>query len=504
MKLNGFVGPTYNLDSVNVDCQRCVNLIPQVIENPYGKEGNKIYYTTTPGLTWQTTVGEGPIRLIVVDNPRPHPENPPNRLLVVSGNEVYKLSYISGAWVFDLLGEVETTEGEITAEAVYDEAGLGFVVFVDSLNSYVYQRTDAGSGTDSFSTFGDQGWPAVEGATKVLWLDGFFIYLCGGTNRFFVSKFDNPLNAVDFASSEADPDTLVGGIVLDRRLYLINQYTTEIWAVSGNADFPFERISGGYFEKGGLAPESIKKVGTRFAWLGRDKKGQGQVYACSGATPERISTYAVEQAIKKYANPQNAKAFTYSDGGHEYYVLTFDEATWVYDFSTGMWHEWLGYDYFEGFTRHRANAITFFSELNFNLAGHFETGDIYSIDKSVYKDDEDYIVRMRIAPHLSATGKRLFFSGLQIDMETGIGLDGNVQGSDPQMILTWSNDGGHTWSSEVSASAGKKIGGIGDFKKRVKWNRLGSAYDRVFKLKTNEPVPITIMGAFIDVEVGAS
>ena len=329
--------------------------------------------------------------------------------------------------------------------------------------------------------------------------------MCAVTNQFYVSNWGSVnVDPLSFASSEGDPDKIVGGIVLNRSLLIFNEETTEIWAVSGNADFPFEIISGGFIEKGCLAAGSIAKIGGFAFWLGRDKAGQGQVYAASGLNPQRISTYAIEQAISKYENPELAKAYTYSDGGHEYYILNFDEATWVYDLSTKMWHEWAGIDESGNFVRHRIQTSTFFTDYRLNLSGHFNAGDIYHIDPNVYKDDQDYIVRMRIAPHLSAGGKRVFYNSLQIDMETGIGLDGNVQGSDPQMILTWSNDGGHTWSSEVSASAGKKIGGIGDFKKKVKWNRLGSAYDRVFKLKTNEPVPITIIDAEIEIEVGAS
>jgi hypothetical protein len=89
-------------------------------------------------------------------------------------------------------------------------------------------------------------------------------------------------------------------------------------------------------------------------------------------------------------------------------------------------------------------------------------------------------------------------------METGVGLDGSVQGSDPQIMLRFSKDGGHTWSSEMWAGMGKKIGGIGDFKKRVIWNRLGSFRDCVFEVKVTDPVDLTMYDAEIEITVGAS
>jgi len=98
----------------------------------------------------------------------------------------------------------------------------------------------------------------------------------------------------------------------------------------------------------------------------------------------------------------------------------------------------------------------------------------------------------------------IFYKSLTLDMETGVGLDGDVYGSDPQMMLDFSNDGGHTWSNEAWASIGKKIGGIGEFKKRVIWRRLGMARDRVFRIRTTDPVSITLLSADIDYEVGRS
>ncbi len=89
-------------------------------------------------------------------------------------------------------------------------------------------------------------------------------------------------------------------------------------------------------------------------------------------------------------------------------------------------------------------------------------------------------------------------------MEVGIGLDGDVQGSDPAVMLDWSNDGGHTWSSESWALADAGSGEIGDYSKRVIWNRLGSFRQRVFRVKITDPVKIRLIDAQIEVESGTS
>jgi hypothetical protein len=67
-------------------------------------------------------------------------------------------------------------------------------------------------------------------------------------------------------------------------------------------------------------------------------------------------------------------------------------------------------------------------------------------------------------------------------------------GYDPQVMLRWSDDGGHTWSNEHWSSIGK----IGAYGHRTFWRRLGMTLklrDRVYELSGTDPNKIAIMGA---------
>ena len=82
---------------------------------------------------------------------------------------------------------------------------------------------------------------------------------------------------------------------------------------------------------------------------------------------------------------------------------------------------------------------------------------------------------------------------MQLDCETGVGLN-TGQGSDPQVMLRWSDDGGHTFSN----GHWKSMGAIGKFGKRTIWRRLGATMkirDRVYEVSGTDPVRIYIMGA---------
>lgn len=126
------------------------------------------------------------------------------------------------------------------------------------------------------------------------------------------------------------------------------------------------------------------------------------------------------------------------------------------------------------------------------------TGKIYHISPD-YSDDGPgcFIRRLRRAPHISQEQTWIFHKWIQIDLEVGLGTDiGN--GSDPQGILRYSNDGGKSWSNDRTGSVGK----VGDYKKRVRFRRLGRSRDRVYEWITSDPIPYRIIDAYLSVEGG--
>jgi hypothetical protein len=66
-------------------------------------------------------------------------------------------------------------------------------------------------------------------------------------------------------------------------------------------------------------------------------------------------------------------------------------------------------------------------------------------------------------------------------------------------MMRWSDDGGHTWSSEHWT----KMGRIGAFGFRAFWRRLGMTLklrDRVYEVSGTDPVKIAIVGAELIVD----
>jgi len=284
-------------------------------------------------------------------------------------------------------------------------------------------------------------------------------------------------------------------IVDHLEIWLFGSNSVEVWYDAGATPFPMARIQGAFLEVGCAAAYSVAKLDNSVFWLGADARGRGIVYRANGYTPTRISTNAVEYAIQNYSNISDAIGYTYQQDGHPFYVLIFPsaQATWVFDVSTNLWHERAGFDNGQ-FTRHRSNCQMAFN--NKIVVGDYDNGNIYAFDLTNYADNgaiQKWLRSWRALPTGQNNLKRTAHHSLQLDAETGVGIN-NGQGSDPQVMLRWSDDGGHTWSNEHW----KSMGAIGGYGYRTIWRRLGMTdkiRDRVYEVSGTDPVKIAIMGA---------
>ena len=461
----GFIGPAYETRSRNFSADRLVNLYPEITET--GESKNVGVFYGTPGLRRTHTLsGTGGIRGF-------YRTKALGRVFAVRSDSLYELSSTGGS---TLVGTLQTTSGPVSMA----DNGQQLIV-VDGSRGYILTL-----GTGVFAQITDPDFPATN---QVVYLDGFFVFPFPGTGRFGITGlFEGfTVDSLDFATAEGAPDNLVAILTDHRELFLFGSSTIEVFFNAGNVDFPFARIQGAFIEYGCGAAFSVANLDNTVYWLGSEERGQHQVFRADGYQPRRISTHAIEHAISGYSAQSiaNSRAYTYWQGGHPFYVLNFDEATWTYDVSTQMWHE-RSYRRPDGiFTRHRGHVHAVgFSE---QLVGDFEDGRIYALDLETFDDDGDELVSIRSTPHLfGADLQRVRYHWLQLDMETGVGVDGDAAShiKDPRVLMRFSDDGGHTWSYDKEA----RIGKIGEHRNRVFWERLGESRDRIWEIRQSDPV----------------
>ena len=502
------LGQSYVVRSVNAADNRMINMFPEVIPEG-GKEPG--WLQRAPGLRLLATIGTGPIRGVWAF------ASSSSVAFVVSGNALYKIDTSYNA----------TLLGSVSGSGPVSMADNGTQLFVAcDPDSYIYNNS-----TDVFSPISDPDFP---GAKIVGYLDGYFVFIEPNSQKIWVTTLldGTSIDPLDFASAEGSPDGVVGMIVDHREVWVYGTNSVEVWYNTGASDFPLQRIQGAFNEIGCAATYSVAKLDNGLFWLGADSRGQGIVYRANGYNGQRISTHAVEWHIQSYGNISDAVAYTYQQDGHSFYVLTFPSAnkTWVYDVAAQAWHERASGN--ENQYRHRSNCqMAFDSEI---VVGDFENGNIYAFDMTVYADNgaiQKWLRSWRALPPGQNNLKRTAHHSLQLDCESGVGLDyldplGPVEienlydlllledGGElltesgdgillnetewgmmqPQVMLRWSDDGGHTWSSEHWAP----MGAIGQFSQRVFWRRLGMTLklrDRVYEISGTDPVKIAIMGA---------
>lgn len=481
MRFPGFIGPSYQMPSKIFDAQRCVNLYPVLNELGTGKEDEKYMLVGRPGLSL-LVAGSNPNRGIYLATT--------GMLYVVQGNTLYS---VSTSWVKTALGTLLTSTGNVS---MVDD---GFnLIIVDNPNAYDYNFSGA-----TFSQITD---PNYLGASRVTFQNAYFCFNQVGTNNMFYADLPSgsatatiTFNNAIVQEKEGLADEIVGHISVNNNLWVLGGQSTEIWYLTGQADPPFQDVQGALIEIGLAAEFSLAKTANTLFWLGSNVDGPGIVYMANGYTSQRISTFAVEYALKKYSTLSDCTAYTYQSGGHTFYVLNFPSgnATWVYDVSTQLWHERAYLD--NGVMgRELPNYHAFFNGQH--VVGDFSNGNLYSMSDSVYTDNDAAIQRLRSSPHISTGMMRNFYHSFQLDIEVGIGLDGAGQGTSPQAILQFSDDGGKTWSNELWAP----IGQIGVYKNRCIWQKLGMARDRVFRVIVSDPVPVNIIGAEINFTRGVA
>lgn len=132
------------------------------------------------------------------------------------------------------------------------------------------------------------------------------------------------------------------------------------------------------------------------------------------------------------------------------------------------------------------------------VVGDYRTGNIYAWNPATLTDDGTRKVwrrRWRAVAQSSDAPKR--FSALVIGMQTGVNVP---NGTAPQVMLRWSDDGGSTWSDQRIVA----VGGLGKTRQTVKFNRLGmtrrfGGSDRIFELSSADEFEVAILDAEVDV-----
>jgi len=312
-----------------------------------------------------------------------------------------------------------------------------------------------------------------EDADVVGFVDGYIVYPHKDSGQFYYSAiYDaSDLPALNFSTAEGSPDNLVSLVVDRREVWLLGEKTTEVWYNQGNVDNIFARFQGGFSQMGCAAPHSVTRFDNAVAWLGRNEMGDAVPVISRQYAPEYLTGKHPQVAyqIAQYKTVDDCFAYSYRFEGHEFLVFTFptENITWCYDASEGEWHQraHIINDVFPNRERYNCHAFAFGK----HLVGDYENGQIYEISSDVYTIDGTIIPNVRTTTGMKDKDEdRIHVRSVELTGESGMG--GNV-------ALTYSKDGGHTYSNERV----KSFGDVGKYATRLIWRKFSSSRDWILR-----------------------
>lgn len=393
-----------------------------------------------------------------------------NLLYVVNRNTFWE---INNAGDRTSRGTIGTTAGRV--DMFYD--GDDKVVILDGEKGYSYTIS-----TTTLAEISDSDFP--DAATTGDFQDIYYLVF-GPGDTFQLTDDVTAWDALDIAN--ANVGTIVRGIADHGEVVIFGQKKVSFWVNTGGQDFPYQPIKGAEKEVGLAARWSLTKFDDSLAFLGRNSLGQVQVYKMQGHSPVLISNPELDSIINSYATVGDATGFAYIDRGHPFYRLNFPSAgkSWEYDGLSGTWQERQSGT--SGLRSRGEMAVDFLNKVRiFDYAN----GMIYTLNAETYDESGEQFPFEITSRRVVSNYEPFSINQVYLDFETGVGL-ATGQGSDPQVMLTCSRNGGQTWGNEVW----KPLGAIGKYETRVDWDQFGTSETFIFRVRITDPVRRHLMNA---------
>jgi hypothetical protein len=297
------------------------------------------------------------------------------------------------------------------------------------------------------NSYPDADLPSVN---SVDFLDGYLVFTTGDGRAFATDLNSTSVNALSFGKAEAKPDGLVRVVSWGGRLLFFGNITTEVWTDAGTTPFPFARST--VIPRGLAGPYCVSGYEDGFSrgpiFVGDDNI----VYKLDGYTPTKVSTPDIEGLIESVADKTTLEATCFISRGHAFFQLSCPAWTWRLDVSTSQWAQ------ADSYLANRSRISGAINAFNLWLTGDTATGNVQSI-LTAANDEVGSPLRLRIEsgpvmsfPAGAPVGRADFFFTTGVGIATG---SDPVQ-TDPDVEISWSDDGGQTWSNPIIRKLGRQ------------------------------------------------
>lgn len=430
----------------------------------------------------------------------------------------------SGVFIIDInltaafIGNLSSSSGAVTM----DENLNSQVCIVDGINCYILNLSQRSltkqTSTDSFTP------------NYVSYHNTYFLFgngdFTGNGAKWFAFVYETPTTIEYFAefALQTKPDFALAVKRLPGQSNNVLVFGSSVCEIQTNVGGQqvYQRNSSLSIDYGCLSVNTIDASDKIMAWLAINQSNMPVIMVFTpseGAVP--ISTDGIDGLLGSLNNPSKSSGYFFRKDGHLFYVLTFydpsDNFTLAYDFTTK------GFSFLtdENLNYHPARQVVYFNNSSFfcslNDGAIYETGTQFTTYNNNVITNFDYlnheIPRVRISDNIRNPNSEPFRVNL-VTLTIEQGNDNNVTGLSiensipyittedgeplitesgdliiseegvsipyiPKVMMSYSVDGGKTWSQEVTSFFRQS----GVRQNIMQWYQLGMMNDFVCKFR---------------------
>lgn len=404
-------------------------------------------------------------------------------LYYICGAKAYTVTEAGGVFTVTTLTGTIAGDGKVTMAANMKSPTKDIMVNTNG-GDYTLSSTTA-------TSFSDADLPAVN---SVCFIGGYFIWTSAAGKAYASGINATTVSGVDNTTAEAYYDGLKRGVALGVDLLLMGDQSIEVWTNTGNeTGFPFTRNT--------VIPIGV--LGT-FAVAGQDFGFPGglafitndnSVHLLNGISPKPISPPELDALIKAVDDKTTLELSVCVAEGRPYLVISSNDWTWIYNFHTGNFHERQSY---QNVRWNYSLGVEAFSEW---LVFDRETGDAFALDGTTQTENLNPLVAEIWSSPKHSFPWREAFPRADFFFRSGVGISTGQDPieTDPSVRISWSNDGGVTFSNPVRRTLGEQ----GKYKDVISVRRTGRAgrQGRIWKLQVSDPVSCVFLGGTYEEEV---
>jgi len=446
---NGF----YQSRSRPLSSQRCVNWYPQV--NTAAALNQENLYPT-PGINQIVSGLDGLGRGAHVWN---------GILYVVCGRKLYRINQVQnpdGSETFtpitigDIGGDVDVIMVSMKAQLCVLVPDVTATV---SGNAYIYDGatlTDVTAEANFLS-------PAI----SVVAIDSYFVFAQYNTRFIFHSNLNDgtTFNAVDAWEIQQFPNCNAL-VVYQNNLYAMGESATVPFYNAEDSEFAFRPSPNSVIDSGIAGQYAVTPYRGSFVYLGSGQNAERAVWLFSGGQPEKLSDNTIDFVIQNQtvSDISSARLVRHSQNGAEFVALFVGDWCFVYDLVSAKWHERRSsIPNGNGFIDAPWRAKHIIQAYNRVIVTDSSLGALGLLDDTIHSEYGNGMRSYFITQPFMNQGRRIRVPAIEIYCDVGNAESENLQ-------LEWSDDGGFNYSNTMS----RKIGGTGEYGRRVVFDRLGA------------------------------